>query len=177
MTPDDDAPRAPSAWRSFGWPLALAVLLIGHSVLLVVAMIMSLATPGGFTAPSGYEEALAWDRLQAERRESDRLGWSLGIRPRPESALNGDRTIDFELLDADGTPIEDAELLLRAYHHSRAGQTIEAEPTPLGGGRYEATLAMRRAGLWRIDAVATRGDDRFRLESDYWLAEPAGDRR
>lgn len=167
-----------SAGRFF-WPILVAILLLGHVVLITGALLLSSTwIPAASTAPSGYEAALRWDALQAERATSAQLGWTLTMTPTEETALNGDRLVRFYLIDAGGEPLGGADLRATLYHHSRPQEAIEIDlkPQESAPGEYEATLSMRREGLWRLAAVATRGDDRFRVETDQWVSAAKGAR-
>jgi len=80
-----------SSMNRFFWPALVAVLLLGHVVLITGSLILSSPwIPAASIAPSGYEEALKWDALQAERAASERLGWTLTMTPTDQLELNGD---------------------------------------------------------------------------------------
>ena len=165
---NDPATEAITSWRTYTWPVLVALLLGGHVFVVTGALLLSSTLiPGASTAPAGYAEALAWDDLQAARRDSERIGWTLEILPSSAQTLEGERRIDFVLRDASGAPIDDADLSVTLYHHSRPNQPLEVR---LSEGPYLATLPLRREGTWRIEAVAERGGDRFLVESDVWVA-------
>ena len=165
---NDPAAEATTPWRSYSWPVLVALLLGGHVVVVTGALLLSSTLiPGASTAPAGYAEALAWDDLQEARRESERLGWTLEVFPADEQTFAGERVVDFVLQDASGAPIEDADLSVTLYHHSRPNQPLEVR---LPQGPYVAMLPLRREGTWRIEAVAERGVDRFLVEADVWVA-------
>ncbi|QDT67936.1 FixH [Planctomycetes bacterium MalM25] len=170
---------APLPASRFFWPALVVVLLLGHVVLITGSLLLSSTwIPAATTAPSGYEAALKWDTLQAERAASDRLGWTLTMTPTDQTEVNGDRLVRFNLTDADGVPLNGADLDVTLYHHSRPQQPIEVDRVPNAStpGEYATTLSMNRVGLWRLAAVATRGDERFRVETDQWVAAAKGAR-
>lgn len=152
------------------WPVVVVAMLGGHVFLMMVAVIWGLTIPGAFVAPEGYEEGLAWDDRQAERQVSSALGWTLKVFPSVVTQILGDRQVKFELLDRQGKPIENATLNVRMYHHARADQTLQQQISQTSPGLYEASLRMRRPGMWHLHAVATRGADRFVIDEDFWIA-------
>ncbi|TWT97561.1 FixH [Botrimarina colliarenosi] len=164
-------------WRRLTWPAVVVVLLSGHVVIMMGALLLSSTRlPGGSTAPSGYAAALAWDDLQALRRASDRLGWSLELTPTDRTELNGDRHVEFTLRDAEGNPVDGADLSVTLYHLSRPSEPIEATLAASAAepGRYEAVMRLRREGVWRVQAVATRGVERFLVDADLWVRPSKG---
>lgn len=164
----EPASAASAPWRGYGWPVLVVALLGGHVVVVIGALVLSSTLiPGASIAPAGYAEAMAWDELQAARRASDRLGWTLEVVPSNESSLNGESRVDFLLSDALGNLIEDAELSVAMYHHSRPDKTVEAR---LASGPYSVTVPRQREGTWRVEAVAERDADRFLVEADIWVA-------
>ena len=122
----------------------------------------------------GYAEGIAWDDRQAARRESERLGWRLEAFPSAEQRVTGERTLDFVLLGRDGAPVEGARLDVTLYHHGRPNQPVEAS---LSGAPLRVTLPRPREGLWRVLATATRGDERFVVEADFWMPQAEGPAR
>lgn len=163
------APAAPSFFQQIRWPIVVVALLLGHIVLMMVGLVAALAIPDAFVPPGGYETAIAWDDRQAERQASIALGWTLHANPSPTTELNGDRTVKFTLADRNGQPVDGANLVVRLFHHARSGDQFERSLEQSAAGTYEALLPMRREGLWRLQAAATRGDDRFVVETDFWV--------
>lgn len=167
--------QANTRWRSLTWPAIVVLLLGGHVFLITGALLLSSTwIPGASTAPAGYAEALKWDDLKALRQASERLGWTLEVIPTDQTELNGDRRVEFVLRDRTGELVEGAELTVTLYHLSRPKDVIDQKlaasaQTP---GRYEATMELDREGVWRLNAIADRGADRFLVEADLWVAPP-----
>lgn len=177
MPNNNPQPAADSApWRRYVWPTIVVSLLLGHVLLVTVSLAIAAAMiPGAVTAPAGYEEALAWDDRQEARRASDALGWTLLVAPTDRVEVNGDRQVQFILRDAEGLPIDGATLDVTMFHYAKPADRIERRTPPQTvRGVYEMVLPIRREGQWRISATATRGEDRFLLDTDVWVGRPGG---
>lgn len=161
-------------WKQYQWPVIVVALLSGHAFIIVGALAVAAAMiPAAVTAPSGYEDALGWDAQQAAKRASDALGWTLDFTPTDFAELNGDRRVQILLRDAEGLPVKNAVVSLTMYHHARPQDTIEQRIEPQAVlGVYETVLPIRREGLWRLSAVAQRGNDQLIVDRDLWIGEP-----
>jgi len=159
------------AWKHYQWPVIVVALLSGHAFIIVGALAVAAALiPAAVTAPSGYADALGWDAQQAAKRASDALGWTLDFTPTDQTELNGDRRVQILLRDAQGLPVENVVITLTMYHHAKPQDRIEQRIEPQSVlGVYEAVLPIRREGLWRLSAVAQRGDDRLLVDEDLWI--------
>ncbi|MEO0529051.1 MAG: FixH family protein [Planctomycetota bacterium] len=173
MTNEERQADAAAWWHSFKWPAIVAVLLAGHVVIVTGALLLSSTwIPGASSTPRELGDQLRWDDLQALRRASEQLGWTLEVAPTGKSEINGDRELEFVLRDDNGTPIRDAALQVAMYHHSRPNRPIELafEPDPKADGHL-ASLDIDREGAWRVSAMASRGAERFLIEADFWVGD------
>ncbi|MEM8864517.1 MAG: FixH family protein [Planctomycetota bacterium] len=151
------------------WPLVVIGLLGVHVAVMVVGLVAAFAIPGAVVTTTAYDHALRWDELQADRRASEALGWSLSANVSETAEWNGDRSVTFRLVDASGLLVRDAKLHLRIYHHARPGRLIEEQLAETAPGNFTATFPLRRDGLWRFEAVAVAGDNQYLSESDLWI--------
>lgn len=167
-------PPPPATWKQYQWPVIVVAMLSGHALLIVGALAVAAAMiPAAVTAPDGYEAALGWDAQQAARRASDALGWSFVVTPTDAVEVNGDRHVQIVLRDSEGLPVKSATIELTMYHHARPNESIQRQLGPQSvPGVYETVLPMRREGLWRLNAVAQRGDERLLVNRDLWLGGP-----
>jgi hypothetical protein len=162
-------------WKQYQWPVIVVALLSGHAFVIVGALVLAAAMiPAAVTAPSGYEDALGWDAQQAAKRASDALGWTLDFTPTDFAELNGDRRVQMLLRDAEGLPVKNAIVSLTMYHHAKPQHRIDQQIQPQAVlGVYETVLPLRREGLWRLSAVAQRGEEQLIIDRDLWIREPA----
>lgn len=174
MTATD--PNEPSWLRSARWPAIVALLLAGHVTLLVGAATLAFTIPGAIVAPNGYERALEWDRLQADRRASDALGWSLTATVGPaDGPLGWQRDVRLSLVDRAGVPVGDAGVTMRLYHHADAAAVLDRKVVLDADGVWAGELPLRDEGLWRLELSAMRGTDRYVREADLWVGATGGE--
>ncbi|MEN1679664.1 MAG: FixH family protein [Planctomycetota bacterium] len=160
--------------RGAKWPLIVAGLLGVHVFMMMISLSTALTIPAYYATLPGAERGMDWDELAALRRHSEMLGWSLAMTPLPQTELNGDRSVRFELTDRSGAPIPQALVELRLYHHARPQETITEQLTTGADGAVTVVLPMRRTGQWRLDAEVRHGDEVCLIERDQWLREPGG---
>lgn len=166
-------------WSGFQWPVIVVTLLAGHVVIVTGAFLLSsIWIPGASSTPRDLGDRLLWEELQALRRASEQLGWTLEVTPTGKAAINGDREVEFVLRDDNGKPIRDAEIQIAMYHYSRPNRPIELafklDPRA-GRDTHLASLAIDRSGAWRVSALASRGEERFLAEADIWVESEAED--
>ncbi len=145
-------------------PLILGLMLLGLGAMTRLAM----DDPGFALESQYYTKALHWDEHRAELTESRRLGWKSHL------AWSGDH-FELELKDRAGAPIRDATLTLTAFPVARSAAPEQLRAQALGDGRYQATPARPRPGLWELRLVAERGAQRF-LETQRLQLPPGAGR-
>jgi nitrogen fixation protein FixH len=108
-----------------------------------------------------YTKAVGWDSTMAQAGRNTALGWQ--VVPRLGAVRPGvSDTLVFELRDRFGAPIRDAEVSVEAMPVAYADQVVRANlRASAEPGRYAASVAMSRAGLWELRVSALRGSDRF----------------
>ncbi len=92
-------------------------------------------------------------------------GLELRASLHPGAPRQGDNALHLELRDAQGRPVDDAELDVR-YSMSMAGMADmdrSARAEKLGGGAYRADLDLAMPGTWRLEIDATRAGASARL--------------
>lgn len=141
------------AWIAFVVVL-LAAVVLGNLVLLRVAS----GDPSVAAEPDAYRKAEAWDASSAERRRSERLGWSAGLKG---SLRGGDIDVSLVLADGAGAPIGGATISIEAFAVSRSGRRIELRGATDGSGVASFLVPQGREGLWEWRVRAERGPDTF----------------
>jgi nitrogen fixation protein FixH len=148
--------NAPGRAGSLRWPLIVLGMLACHFFVMITVAAIAMRDRSSAVLPDYYSKALNWDKTQAARRESDKLGWKLVIEPATTVDPLGRRSLTFVLSDAQDQPVKADALNVSYYHHSRAGDTATARLSPTTApGRFVASLAMRHAGFWQFDVTAT----------------------
>lgn len=131
----------------------LCIALGAFGTIIAANMTLAVAAIGSFPGIEVKNGYVASQYFEAERAAQDQLGWSAAAR-------HDGAGLVIELRDAAGALLSlDA---LTAHVGRPTGRAVDrtAELVPLGKG-YEIPGDLDE-GLWRIDLLAERGDDRFR---------------
>jgi len=141
------------------WPVAIVGVLAITVAANVVLIVMANDPRASVVEPDYYRKAVAFDSTMAERAADAKLGWrmeaTLGL---PSAAGAG---LDVRLLDASGTPLDDASVRVVALHNLDAGHPVSGLLAGQGSGRYRATLPLAYAGRWELRFAVQRGAQRF----------------
>jgi nitrogen fixation protein FixH len=146
---------------SLRWPIIVIGLLGAHVLLMAIFAMIAMRDRSFAVVPNYYQNALNWDRTQAQRRSVEKLGWKLRIEPSEQVDLLGNRSVSFELIDANGTPLPARSLELNYFHHAHASQARQATLSASEPGPFVASLNMRYPGFWQFDVEADIGTERF----------------
>lgn len=155
--PDSDSPatpatprptrRSPGSW----WAYAPAGLLLFLMSIVSTMVVISTNDPGFAVEPNYYEKAVSWDEQRAQLVHNDALGWTtqweLADAGDPHKAR---ARLQLRLVDRTGTPIMGAIVSIQGFHNARASQIQHLGVRETGGGRYEALVEVRHAGLWEF---------------------------
>lgn len=141
--------------------IGLVVFLLLLSVgIQATAFVLSITDPSFAVEPDYERKALHWDDHMRQVERNRRLGWRAEVETAGARRW-GDAPLTVDLVDADGLPVEGAEVRVEAFHNARAGRRYTAEARPVGPGRYRALLPLRRPGIWEVRIAARRDQDLF----------------
>jgi len=152
------------------WPI-LIVAILGTSVVANIAVVIRASADPSFVIEKDYyENALHWDDSQEAKRQSRALGWSLKADAAIVSAEPNKLAVEVSLRDADGRPIEDAQVYVKGFAVARSGRVVSGRVPPVGSA-YRVDLDAPRAGLWQLDFRVKRGTDVFveRVRTDVYV--------
>ena len=141
------------------WPAVIAGALTLHVVGSLAMVYFATSNESFAVEPDYYQKALAWDDKRAQDRHNVELGWKLEFTVEP-AAPGRDPKIRADLLDPEGSPLNQARVLLVAFSNARADERLTTELMAVDD-HYETTLPMSRDGLWEFRFTVTRGDDLF----------------
>ena len=119
------------------------------------------------TVVAGYDEqALNWDEVKALKVRSDQLGWKADLRLGSNSDIRGDRDLTLALTTREGAPLDNAQIVVTAYHRGRAAdkQAIQMQPSGTDPGIYTGKVKVQHSGKWQFSGFAKIGDDQFLIE-------------
>lgn len=153
--------RSAKLWGGVVCGLLGACLVSQFSFLYIAS-----SDPSAVAEPDYYAKALRWEDRQRQARINAELGWQseveLGAAER-----NGTRRVRLRLQTAAGQPVECRLVRAELFHKARAGRafraTLARTETP---GLYEASLPLRRDGLWELRLEAWQDEARFTLRRD-----------
>lgn len=142
------------------WPLALAAVL-GVTVAANVFLLYAANDRNAAAVePDYYRKAVAWDSTAAQAARSAGLGWRIDAAILPLDA-RGAGVVQVRIADPDGAPVAGARVTCTAIHNLDAGRRPQAATVLDADGAGTLTLPLRRAGLWELRFMATRGAERF----------------
>lgn len=144
------------------WWAYVPVGLLGV-LLSIQAVMVTLAVrdPGFALEPEYYRKATEWDQHQQQRLASERLGWHAELNVTGQS---GAHTLTLRLFDAQGQPLQGAQVALDYFHNARAAQRRQVTLPDSGDGTFTTPVELGRPGLWVFRLQATRARDVFEQE-------------
>lgn len=142
------------------WPWIVGGLLGANALAVLLLIFIATRDPSHAVERDYYARGLAWDAERAAERAGERLGWQLALAITPARQW-GQRRVEARLADREGRALGGARVQLEARHLARATQVVRTALTPLGAGRYAATLPLRRPGLWELRLLVEQGGRRW----------------
>ncbi|HYD99976.1 MAG TPA: FixH family protein [Alphaproteobacteria bacterium] len=139
-------PRTPT----YRWiPLALLALLGVVVAVNIYFVVEAKRSWTGLVAERPFEEGTAYNRVLAQARAQDALGWKAA------ATLEGGR-LRFALSSAVGTPIAGMAVTARLERPVDPIPPVEIALAPEAGG-YGAAVELPRRGQWQLRITAARG--------------------
>jgi len=143
------------------WTAVIAGFFIIQAVIWAVAIVLTNNDSSHAVVPDYDQKGQAWNETAAERRASEKLGWTANIAVDPEEDSLGLRAIRIGLKDRQQQPIDSADMEITLFHraHAARAETLHAEQD--NSGRYAIKARMKSDGLWQFRLRAKRGSDVF----------------
>lgn len=141
------------------WPGIIVGLLLMSATMCAITIVAATTDRSFGVEPAYYTRALAWDDTLQQQETNRRLGWAIDVQFQTDDA--GRQALVATLTDAAGEPLDDAVLRACAFHRARINDRQELTFKSVGGGRYSAPVAIRRAGIWEFRLTADRGAQTF----------------
>ena len=92
----------------------------------------------------------------AARPEGPALQIELRTNPNPPAA--GDVELNLTVMDANGVPVNGAEVILIADHIDMSGMTMQGAAVEQGDGVYSVRTNFSMSGNWKITAQVRKGE-------------------
>jgi nitrogen fixation protein FixH len=154
------------------WALVPVILLVASVTGLGTMASIAVRDPGFALEKNYYERAVHWDREQADRAASSRLGYRIALTVEPGA---GAPELVVRIVDRQGAAIRRAFVSAEAFANARAGERRSVAFTEQADGTYRAALERPRPGLWELRLSALDGDARF--TETVRIDVPAAERR
>ena len=137
------------------WTLFILMFFSIQAVIWTVAISIT-ATDRSHAVVSGYDEkGLIWDEIKSAQVASERLGWTVEIRPDSKPDLKGNRRLVVAIEGGDGKPLQGVVFELDVYHRAYAADKQSVELIETEPGQYCGTFQSRKPGKWVFEGQAT----------------------
>ncbi len=153
--PDRTEERTRRCWTGFIVAFFAAQVVLWACALSLVSGDVSHAVVADYDA-----RALGWDAQQAGRARSAALGWGVQIHVEPGTP-HDEPMVRLVLRDRDANAVAADDVELTVFHHAAAADRRSVDLVASGPGVYRGPAALSRAGKWRFEVRARRGDDVF----------------
>jgi nitrogen fixation protein FixH len=142
----------------WGWPAALAGLLVAGAVFDLVFLVVASRDPSFAVERDYYRKALRWDDAMAQEAANARLGWRVTARLTAAAQRDNHYRLEVSVATADGAPLAGAQVGGEVFHSARAAQVHEPAFREDAPGRYVALVAAARPGWWEARLRVSRGN-------------------
>ncbi|WP_319380422.1 FixH family protein [Thiomicrorhabdus sp.] len=159
------------AWKN---PFVIAWVIILSVVLTVNFFMVSMAivTNPGLVIDDFYEQGKNMDKILAEQKRMDKLGWQLQIDLPILSEGKSDQVI-LKVLDKDGQALAVDNATLFYYRPSDRNLDGKAELTATGKtGVFETEFSLPKKGKWDLIMEVNRGETRFNVGRSIMVQDP-----
>ena len=142
-----------SSFRIHPIPLTFVA---GFAVVIAVnglMMWLAIASFSGLYSDHARDHGVTYNRVIAEQKARDALGWKVSTSWQPESQRLG-----VSLTNADGRPLAGARVSVGLVRPAEKQAPIDVDLTDLGDGRFGARIVLPMRGNWDLDiAVESHG--------------------
>lgn len=145
--------------RATLWPAGIVLFFAGLMALYAYLYHVAGDPAALVVEPDYYQKGLHFDSTIAQEKRNEALGWS--VVPELTPLPGGNARLRATLTDRAGRTLPGATVRVVAVHNLIANRPDSAKLADDGGGRYDATLAMPRAGMWELRFDVVRGADTF----------------
>ena len=141
-----------------GWFGLVAVFLCVNALFIVLA---NTSNPG-LVVDNYYEQGRQYEKNAIKLLDAqNRLQW-LSKLDVPEQIIQGiPGNYRFNIVDARGLPLKDANVKLVAYRPSNANADFNANFQSVAPGNYQTSLSFPLPGIWDLNISVQRGEDRI----------------
>lgn len=137
----------------------------------VALLFFATTTFNGLESRTAYQEGLAYNQAIAEEEKQKALGWTVAasVQPAPSADAPHRALVQLTAQDRDGKPLEGLTVEVTVRRPTVEGYDQHLLLTEISPGLYGQGTDLGMAGQWEVRAVATRGDDTYRLRDRFIL--------
>lgn len=114
-----------------------------------IMMWQAAATFDGRQEEDAYRKGRDYNATLAAARAQQDLGWDVTLEHKAWGAPTT-RTVTARFTDAEGRPLSDLEVTATFFSPVEEEDDVTALLSPVGEGRYQAVMALPRAGNWEL---------------------------
>jgi len=160
-----------NVWKN---PFVIAWLVILTIVLAVNFFMVSMAivTNPGLVVDDFYEQGKNMDKILAEQKRMEQLGWQLDI-DLPILSEGKAQTVTLKVLDKDNQPMAVDSAILYYYRPSDRDLDGEQALTAVEpAGSYQTDFSLPLKGKWDLVMEITKGDDVYNIGRSIMVQDP-----
>lgn len=140
------------------WP-GMVFAILGMSVIANVVLIVNATSDGGpQIVPDYYSKAVHWDEARGEEAKVADLGWDTTVRIEASGDDNGYIYLGFE---KDGAGIEGLEVGVTLRDPAKIMPVFVGPAAPAAPGHYVTKTPLSRLGVFDVEVLAIRVNERF----------------
>lgn len=147
------------------WPYVIVLMLLVHASLMIGTIIYVAGKHDTYVDPEYYAKSVDWDAQRAMKEAAKDQGWSVQLTAKPIGQDPTQRSVELELLDAQGVPITDALVEMTCFHPAELADRYDAVML-YEDGVYARTLPIEREGIWVAEISIQRQGVRALLTKD-----------
>lgn len=148
------------------WPFVIILMLLAHASLMIGTIVYVSGKKDTYVDPDYYAKSVEWDEQREMKEAVEREGWKIDIRTEFVDEDASQRIVEFQLVEMDGTPIEDALVELVCYHPNELSNRIDTVLVHNEDGVYTRELPIERTGIWVAELTIQRQGIRALLTED-----------
>ncbi|MBO1924690.1 MULTISPECIES: FixH family protein [Thiomicrorhabdus] len=160
-----------NVWKN---PFVIAWLVILTIVLAVNFFMVSMAivTNPGLVVDDFYEQGKNMDKILAEQKRMEKLGWQLNI-DLPILSEAKSQTVTLNVLDNENKPMDVDSAIL--YYYRPSDRNLDGE-APLSAttetGVYQVEFSLPLKGKWDVIMEVKKGENTFNVGRSIMVQDP-----
>ena len=127
-------------------------------------MWLAIASFSGLYSDHARDTGVTYNRVIAEQKARDSLGWKVATSWQPES-----QRLAISLTNADGSPLAGAHVSVELVRPAEKHAPIDVDLTTLGGGNFGARIDLPLRGSWDLDIAVEAHGQHFAVTKRVFL--------